>query len=274
MHPSRFGSACSVVVLGLAVEGCVNPGPHPPNDIAGGTALSAPYEGQRPPIVLRPGAVSVNMTAPTRPGYTPGLASEVFWLSMTALMTFGAPVLMLPDVLERHRTDVSALPPKCADSWNKVIGGPQWLGPAEARHSALNALEDAVKQDLARRGLELPIEVEPAGAADPHGADALVEIGKRLSAPVLAVADVSFSIEPQQQECAMLMRVSAHVHLVSTNYPGAEMPPAFSVSLTRASPVSVMEWGANPEVGGRALRGLLGQLGQDIVNAHPSSRRK
>ena len=70
------------------------------------------------------------------------------------------------------------------------------------------------------------------------------------------------------------MRVSAHMHLESTNQPGTEMPPAFSVSLTRASPVSVMEWGTDPQVGGRALRSLLGQLGQDIVNAYSLSRRK
>lgn len=270
MRSSNLGCAFSMFVLSLAVQGCANQGPQVPNDIAFG----ATHQEWRAPIVLRPGSVTVNLNAPTRPGYAPGLAKEVFWLSVTALMTFGAPLLDLPNVLERNRTSVLDLPPKCTDNWNEVMNRPQWLGPAEARHSALKVLEDAVKQDLARRGQELTIEIEPAGADDPYGAEALVDIGKRLRAPLLAVADVSFSIEPQPSKCSMLMRVSAHMHLERTAYPSSEMTPEFSVALTRASPVSVMEWGTNSEVGGQALRSLLGQLGKDIVTALPRSQRK
>jgi hypothetical protein len=85
---------------------------------------------------------------------------------------------------------------------------------------------------------------------------------------VLAVADVLFSIEPQPKKCAMLMQVTAQIRLAQFGV--ATMSPD-AVSLSKASAVSVTQWAIDPEFGNRALQGLLGQLGRDMVSALPAS---
>ncbi|WP_298828424.1 hypothetical protein [uncultured Piscinibacter sp.] len=189
-------------------------------------------------------------------------------MSITGLLTFGGALAQTPDVLERHGTLVLDLPPECADSWVEltVTNPPQWLDPPEVRRTALKLLEEAVRLDLARRGRELTLEVEPKGAANPQGAQALEEVGRRLSAPLLVVADVSFNIEPQPKTCSMRMRVSAEMRLAS---PGTDVTSTPSVMLDRASSLSVAQWAKNPDIGSQLLRNLVVQLGKDVLDALP-----
>jgi hypothetical protein len=275
MRPSSFVSASLALLLILASQGCANQNTLLSKELP----LGGTQDAWRAPLVLRPGTVTVDMTAPARKVYSPGLGEELFWMSATALLTFGAALLATPDVIARHEMTVRELPPGCETSWVEVTNRayrPPWLGPAEARNSeelrnsVLKLLEEAVRNDLARRGQELTIEVEPKGANDPQGAQALEDIGRRLSAPALAVADVSFSIEPQPKKCSMQMRVSAQLHLEA---PGAKVTPTPGAVLDRSSSLPVEQWAKDPELGGKALRSLVEQLGKDIVNALPKPPR-
>jgi len=128
-----------------------------------------------------------------------------------------------------------------------------------------------MRGDLDRRGQKLTIEIEPTAADDARSTQSLVDVGMRLSVPVLAVADVRFSIEPQPKKCAMLMSVSAQIHLEML---GIEAKSTEVVSFTKASAVSVTQWAKDPEVGSRTLRSLLSQIGGDIVSALPASPAK
>lgn len=253
-----------ILVLTLAVYGCALQVLSPPKD----PAPSSMGEAWRVPIVLRPGPAAVNMHAPTRAGHSPGLAGEVFWLSVTALLTFGGPLLDLPNVVARHQTSVLDLPQECAGSWVQVMNRPQWLGPVEERVSALQLLADAMKLDLERRGQKHTIEIESTGTDDPRGAEALISVGRRLNAPVLAVTDVLFSIEPQPKKCAMLMQVSAQMRLERLDV-ATKLPEA--VAFTKASAVSVTQWATDPALGTRTLQELLGRIGRDIVSALPAA---
>lgn len=270
MGHSAIRACCTGwLVLSLALGGCALQPRHPVDpDHPDQSPLPASMgESWRAPLVLRPGAVAVNMQAPTRKGRAPGLAAEVFWLSVTALFTFGGPLLDLPNVVARHQTSELDLPKDCAQSWTQLMTRPQWLAPPEERTSALQALADAMRSDLDRRGQALTIEIEPTSADDPRSTPALAEIGRRLSVPALAVADVLFAIEPQPKQCAMLMRVSAQMHLDTL---GADAKPAQAVSFTRATSVAVPQWARDPGVGNEALRGLLDRIGADIVRALPA----
>lgn len=115
------------------------------------------------------------------------------------------------------------------------------------------------------------VVIEPTSADDPLAMEALAGVGTRLSSPVLAVADVFFSIEPQPKTCTMLMRVSARMHLEML---GIEPKRQEAVTLSKASSVSVMQWAADPELGARALQDILSQLGRDIVGTLPASHAK
>ncbi|MFT3955080.1 MAG: hypothetical protein QM722_12030 [Piscinibacter sp.] len=263
-HPTPIVSWLRLLVLALGVSGCALQDRSPP----AGPAVPSLGEAWRAPLVLRPGPVAVNMQAPTRTGQSPGTAGEVFWLSVTALLTFGGSLLDLPNVVARHRTTVLDLPPDCADSWTQLMNRPQWLGPPEERMSALTVLAEAMREDLQRRGQALTIQIEPVAADDPRSAPALADAGARLASPMLAVADVLFGIEPQPRQCRMEMRVSVRMHLEAPAQ-GPQSPE--SVSLTRAHAVSVVQWAADPDVASRALQSLLGQIGRDIVGALPAS---
>jgi hypothetical protein len=276
MRPSRFVSASLAFLLILASQGCASQNTRLSKELPpGGTQYA-----WRAPLVLRPGTVTVDMTTPARKVYTPGLGEELFWMSATALLTFGAAFLAAPDVIARHQMTVLELPPGCETSWvevtNRAYRHP-WLGRAEARNSeelrnsVLKLLEEAVRNDLALRGQELTIEVEPKGANDPQGAQALEDIGRRLSAPALAVADVSFTIESQPKKCSMQMRLSAQMHL---DAPGAKVTLTPGAVLDRSSSLPVEHWAKNPEAGGEALRSLVEQFGKDIVDALPKPPRR
>jgi hypothetical protein len=266
-HSNPVIGGLRVLALTLAVGGCAVQDLDPPKD----SAPSSLGEVWRAPLVLRPGPVAVNMQAPARSGHSSGLGGEVFWLSVTALLTFGGPLLDLPNVVARHQTTVLDLPKECAESWVQVMNRPQWLGPSDARTSALNVLADSMKLDLERRGRTLTIEIDPTSGDDPRSVEALATIGKRHSAAVLAVADVLFSIEPQPKKCAMLMRVSASMHLEKL---GIEPRSLEAVTLSKAITLSVTQWDKDPEVGTRALQDLLGRIGQDIISALPPSPAK
>jgi hypothetical protein len=208
------------------------------------------------------------MRAPTRASHSPGLGGEVFWLSATALFTFGGPLLDLPNVVARHQATILDLPKECAENWVQVTNRPQWLGTSAARTSALDVLADAMKLDLEQRGRKLTIEIEPISADDPRSSEALATIATRHAAPVLAVVDVLFSIEPQPKTCAMLMRVSASMHLDTL---GTEPKSLEAIAVSKASTLSVAQWAKEPEVGTRTLHDLLIRMGQDIVSALPAS---
>ncbi len=259
----RVVSVLWILALTLTVEGCAVPNLGP-SKVAAPSSLG---EAWRAPLVLRPGPVAVNMKAPTRKDLSPGLTGEVLWLSVTALFTFGGPLLDLPNVVARNQTTVLDLPKECAESWGQVVNRPQWLGPPEDRTSALNVLADAIRLDLEQHGRKLTVEIEPTGTDDPRSMEALAGVGRRLSTPVLAVADVLFSIDPQPKTCAMLMRVSANMHLELL---GIESKSREALTLGKASSLSVTQWAADPELGTRTLRDLLGQLGRDIVGALPA----
>ncbi len=263
-HPGFAVRWLAVLILALAVDGCACQDLSPPS----GAAPPLLGEAWRVPLVLRPASVAVDMQAPTRVGHTPGLAGEAFWLSVTALMTFGGPLLDLPDVLARHQTKVLDLPPACADSWVQVMNRPPWLGSAETRTSALQFLAEAMRLDLGRRGRALTVELETTPADDPRAPEALVQVGQRLAVPALAVADVRFRIEPQPKQCSMLMRVSVQMHLAQL---GADPKSPEAVSMTRAAAVSVTAWATDPEVGTRALQDLVAQMGRAIVSTLPAS---
>jgi hypothetical protein len=128
-----------------------------------------------------------------------------------------------------------------------------------------------MKLDLEGRGRGLTIVIEPTSADDPLAVEALAGVGTRLSTPVLAVADVLFSIEPQPKACAMLMRVSAVMHMEML---GIEPKRQETVTLSKANSLSVMQWATDPELGTRALQDILSQLGRDIVSTLPASQAK
>jgi hypothetical protein len=181
MRSSRFASASLAFLLVLASQGCANQN----TLISQELPLGDTQDAWRAPLVLRPGTVTVDMTAPARKVYTPGLGEELFWMSATALVTFGAALLAAPDVIARHQMTIRELPPGCESSWAEVTNlayQPPWLGPAgarnseELRNSVLRLLDEAVRKDMARRGQELTIEVEPRGANDPQGARALGKV--------------------------------------------------------------------------------------------------
>ncbi|EHR72299.1 hypothetical protein BurJ1DRAFT_3492 [Burkholderiales bacterium JOSHI_001] len=252
------------LALTLLVEACAVQDLGPPKHPAPGP----PSEARGAPLVLRPGPVAVHMQAPIRSGYGPGLGEEVLWLSVTALLTFGAPLLDLPHVLARHQTTEWDLPKECAQSWDQVVSQEQWLGSSETRTSALKALAEAMTWDLERRGRTLAIEIEPTFADDPRAMEALASMGSRLSAPAIAVADVLLSIEAQPKKCAMLLRVSANLHLEKLH---VEPKSQVLGALSQAGSLSVTQWAKDPGLGTRTLQTLLGQLGRDIVTVLPAS---
>lgn len=177
-------------------------------------------------------------------------------------------MLDLPNVIARHQTTTPDLPKECAKNWGQVMNRPQWLGTSEARKSALDALANAMKLDLEQRGRSLTVEIEPISADDPRSIEALAMIGTRHAAPVVAVADVLFSIEPQPKKCLMLMRVSASMHLDRL---GTEPKSLEALTVSKASTLSIAQWATDPEVGTRTLHDLLVRTARDIVSVLPAT---
>lgn len=221
-----------------------------------------------PPIVLRMDKVSVQQSGmPSTSGSSGKTAKEVFWLSMTALLTFGAPLLDLPNVLERGAAD--ARPARmCLDSWKAILDGPKpWLKSTDVQEFVLQTVRGEAARLVANRPRPVMVEVAAGGTNDAQGAEAISEIGVRLSTPSLVLTDVSVGVEPLSSGCAALFRATAKLHVESTGAAKGDTPSSATVSKSEA--VDVHGWSTDPEVGRRALRIALLQLADEIVKAYP-----
>jgi len=226
-----------------------------------------------PPIVLRINQVSVAASGLPSPGGTSaGTAKEVFWLLATSVLTFGVPLLDLPNVLERRAADADSAR-LCLDSWKAILDGPKpWLNSADVQEFVLQTIRVEAARLVANRTRPVVVEVASGGTDDARRKEAIGEIGVRLSVPSVVLVDVSLGVEPSSPGCAALFRVKADLHVEPTAAAKQGMPPSASPSLPtigKSEAVDVRRWAADPEVGRQALRLALLQIAEEIVQAYP-----
>ncbi|HJW03347.1 MAG TPA: hypothetical protein VJ548_08725 [Azospira sp.] len=233
--------------------------------------VAGPPGRPSPPIVLRLGGISVAQTGMPSPGSSnANTATEVFWLSVTALLTFGAPLLDLPNVLERG--DANARNARlCAESWERVRhGDASWLKSEDLQGEVLESIRDEVITQLGNHEPAVTVEIAAGGTGLAQRAKAIREIAIRLAAPALILADVRVGIEPGL-ECTVRFSSNADMSLEETERPGAGGSPEVArpfATVSGSSNADVHQWAAEPEVGRRALRQALLQLAREIARAY------
>jgi len=224
-----------------------------------------------PPIVLRMDGVSVATRGmPSTASSTAKTGQELFWLSVTALLTFGAPLLAVPDVLERG--DAYARPARlCMESWKTVLEGTQrWLKSGDFQEFVLQSLRGETSRLVAIEARPIAVEVASGGSTDAQRKAIVREIGDRLSARVVLLADVHIDVEPLSYGCSALFRITASLQAVS-----AAMTNGDVVNFTKVSewaPVNVHAWAKDPEEGRDAMRLILPKLADQIVQSYPWPR--
>lgn len=235
--------------------------------------LPATEANRLPPMFLSLHDVSVTRGAMSSPGATSSkTAKEVFWLSMTALLTLGAPLLDLPNVLERGKSDAEGAQ-RCIDSWNNVLKGVDaWLQSGDLRSHALDTIRVEAMRLLSRREPLVRIDVAPSEAVSWNRAEAVREMGRRLATSDLIVVDVRLGVAPSSTGCTAEIRAKADVHheRIAAQRPAAALGRSSDVvTLERSEGVDVLQWAAEPDTGRRVLQNVLVQLAQDIVDAYP-----
>ena len=226
-----------------------------------------------PPLVLSLNEVSVERSGvPSTGTISTETAKEVFWLSITALLTFGAPLLDLPEVLERGRAGAGATQ-RCVDSWKVVLGGADsWLKSSELREYVLDTMRVEALRVGGSREQSVRVDTVSPVEARSRRAKLIKEAGARLSAPDVIFVDIRLGVEPLATGCTAQFRAKANLRLERTD-------PGRGVNTKEASPyastvegsegVDVHRWAAEPDSGRRALRQALVQLAQAIVDAYP-----
>ena len=216
------------------------------------------------PVVLRSISTSVDLSAPLRSGYTPGLASELFWLSVTSLMTFGVPLADVPNVLDRHRTTVADLTPGCRADWTEAMK--RWSPAAvdETRESVLHDLQSAITKELARLGRDLRVEVADQSTGDADIDGLVRRLAGQLGTSQLLLADISYGVALRPSDCVFVMRALATLHVEITDRP-ATPDPARHVTLSTQAIVPVKSWASDPAIEQKTRRDLLEHLGNEVV---------
>ena len=235
---------------------------------------TAKADSENLPIVLRLEPVSLNESGlPSTAASSAKTTQEVFWLSVTSLLTFGAPLLDLPNVLDRGEARAHPIQ-MCLKSWDEIRNGPSsWFKSDEIRKFALQTLEQELVRLIAGRALAVKVQTEAGGnnAGQENPATEGEKAGHDKEAGVLA--NVSILVDPSSSEqCEAQLRLSAklfsgpHSAAVAGSKSG-ELNALLAVSL--AEPLAVHEWASDPEVGRTALRIVLLQLATAIADAYP-----
>ena len=226
-----------------------------------------------PPLVLLIDKVSLDQSAmPSPSANSAGTAKEVFWLLTTSLLTFGVPLLDLPRVLEEGGADERSAR-LCLASWKAILDGPQpWLKSADLQEFVMQTIRDEVTRLVDHKARPVTVELAAPDSNNSARAEAINEIGIRLAASSLALAEVSMSVEPSQSGCAADFRARANLQVQSIgaekgNPPLGSSPPL--ATLGKSQTVDVHDWATDPELGRQALRLALVQLTQAIIKAYP-----
>jgi hypothetical protein len=186
------------------------------------------------------------------------------------LFTFGAPLLDLPNVLERG--DANARSTRlCAESWESVRhGDASWLKSGELQGEVLESIRDEVVTQLGNHEPAVAVEIASGATGQTQRAKAIREIAIRLAAPAVILTEVRVGIEPAL-ECTARITGHAELSLEVTERPGPapspEVPRPFA-TVSGSSSADVHQWAAEPEVGRRALRQALLQLAREIAKAY------
>ena len=226
-----------------------------------------------PPIVLRMGDVTVQHGAmPSAGGNAAKTAKEVFWLSVTALLTLGVPLLDLPNVLERGGADARSVQ-LCLESWKAILEGPgSWLKSSEINDFVIRTVESETARLLETRARPVIVRVGSSGTTHQGNADALREIAHQLSTDRLVLGHVSVGVEPLSPGCVARLQANAGLRLVEIGAAASDNEDQVSGPLSavsRSETVDVHGWATEPEVGRRALRLALLQLAEAIVQSYP-----
>jgi hypothetical protein len=189
------------------------------------------------PLELR--LLELNL-APAEPlaaaGPASSTAKEVFWLSIRALMTFGVPLLDLPNVLRRSGED-GASAQRCRSSWKDVEreSGP-WLRSADVAGYVLQTVRDEVRR---------------------HG-------DSRAAVAELRVRMISLP-------CAAEFRATADVQCATAGPPeprpndaSPAEPPLQRAAVGAEETVDIHRWAAAPELGRQALTEALTRLAREV----------
>lgn len=226
-----------------------------------------------PPIVLRMGEVTVQHDAmPSTDGNAAKTAKEVFWLSVTALLTLGVPLLDLPNVVQRGGADARSVQ-LCLESWKAILEGPgSWLKSSEINDFVIRTVEGETARLLETRARPVIVKVASTGATHQGNADALKEIAHQLSTDRLVLGDVSVGVEPLSPGCVARLQATAGLRLAEIGAAASDNEVQVSRPLSavsRSETVDVHGWATEPEVGRRALRLALLQLAEAIVQSYP-----
>ncbi len=226
-----------------------------------------------PPIVLRMGEVTVQHGAmPSTGGNAAKTTREAFWLSVTALLTFGVPLLDLPNVLERGEKDTRTVQ-LCLESWKAILEGPKSpLKSSEFNDFVMRTIAAETARLLETRARPVVVRVASSGATHSGNADALREIASELSTHSLVLGDVSIGVEPFSPGCVARLQASASLQLVEVGAAASDYSGQDSRSLSAVSSSEIVDvhgWATEPEVGRRALRLALLQLAEAVVKSYP-----
>ena len=254
----RFlAAACSL----LLVSGC---GSIPP--------AAGPERSLFPPIVLSLDEVSVERSGmPSTSTSSAETAKEVFWLSITALLTFGAPLLDLPQVVERSRAAAGETQ-RCIDSWKVVSGPDSWLKSSELREYVLDTIRVEATRGVGSRETSVRVDVVSPVEVRSKRTKLIEEAGARLSAADVIFVDVRLGVQPLSTGCTGEFRAKANLRLERTDpVRGADAKEAspYASSVEGTEGVDVQRWAAEPDSGRRVLRQALAKLARAIVGAYP-----
>jgi hypothetical protein len=218
-----------------------------------------------PPIVLLLDDVAVEWSGiPSRSTFSTNTAKEVFWLSITALMTFGAPLLDLPNVIERGRAE-TADDRSCSESWKVVLNGPtSVLKAKDLRELAVDAIRSEAIRLISDRGQSVKVEIGRIAGSQRSRANVVGELRSQLSTPNLIVADVRVGVAGEAG-CTARFRAIAdvrHERLEAAGlWGGSETRPSV-ITVQGSEGFDVKLWAEQPEVGLAALQRALAQVAQ------------
>lgn len=226
-----------------------------------------------PPLVLRMGEVTVkNGAMPSTGGHAAKTAREAFWLSVTALLTFGVPLLDLPNVVERGEKDSRSVQ-LCLEDWKAVLEGPKSsLKSPEFNDFVMRTIAAETASLLETRAGPVVVRIASSSVTQPGNADALNAIASELSTHSLVLGDVSIDVEPSSLGCVARLQANASLQLVEVGTEARDYSGQNSRSLSAVSSTEVADvhgWASEPEVGRRALRLALLQLAEAIVKTYP-----
>jgi hypothetical protein len=226
-------------------------------------AFASDLEGNPPPpIVLRMDAVTVEQRGMPSSDISAG---EVFWMTITALLSGD-----LPNVLALSSTERCAR--TCLASWKAILEGPKpWLKSADEQAGVLQTVQGETARLVANLARPFLVEVAPADTTEAQRKQAIGDISSRPSTPSLVLTDDSVVVEPLASKCIAKLQAKANMHVETIGATKGEMPAGAPMSLvvSKYEAVDVHGWASDPEVGHQALRRALLGLAAEIVKAYP-----